>query len=136
MGTAAIARGSFGLSTTSAGAMDASNTQSEVGSNCISDYITIPNGVTLENAMLTTDNVMLGNNRFCGRYLNPMDGGGAESDATVCSRATPFRISVVTDANEVLGVNAAVGNAKTNEASGDDNTEKKFTWNPRIFTSI
>ena len=40
------------------------------------------------------------------------------------ARATPFRISVVTDANEVLGANAAVGNAKTNEASGDDNTGK------------
>ena len=36
--------------------------------------------------MLTTDNVMIGNSKFCGRYLNPMDGGGAESDATVCCK--------------------------------------------------
>ena len=36
--------------------------------------------------MLLTDNVMLGNNKFCGRYLNPMDGGGADSDATVCCK--------------------------------------------------
>ena len=37
---------------------------------------------------------------------------------------TPFRISFVTDANEVLGANAAVQNAKTNEASGDTDTGK------------
>ena len=36
--------------------------------------------------MLTTDNVMIGNNKFCGRYLNPMDGGGATSDSLCPNR--------------------------------------------------
>lgn len=85
---------SFGLSVTSTDAMD----DSELGSNCITDYITIPDGTTSAIAALTAVAASTSSSRFCGRHLNPTSGEVA--DVSVCSRAYPFRVSVYTDENE------------------------------------
>jgi len=79
---------SFGLSLSGA---DADN--AETGSNCVSDYIIIPDGQISTTAAITTP--VVGIDRFCGRQLSvirAMDDAG-----TVCSRSYPFRLGVVTD---------------------------------------
>jgi len=48
--------------------------------------------------------------RFCGRFLSTT--AAATASATVCSRAIPFRVGVVTDGTEALGT---APSAKTNE---------------------
>merc|ERR1739848_360151 len=94
----ATIRGSFGLSIAeSAAAMGKAGTETR----CSLDYIVIPNG-------------LVGVNKFCGRYLNA-DGG--QFDGTVCSRITPFSLSVITNGNEVLTDAVAAGAADANEAS-------------------
>merc|ERR1712203_506359 len=97
-------RGSFGLSI--AGSMAAA-AKAGTGAACgtaSNDYIIIPNGLAADDAASavtsTGTTVQVGVNKFCGRYLNAND---ALLDGTVCSRVTPFRLSVFTDAAETIG---------------------------------
>jgi len=102
-GTASAAdQDAFGLS---ASAMAAS--QSQVGSDCTTDYIQIPQGVESTIPAIGSPNT-----RFCGRYLNT----SAEQTAsvTVCSAILPFRIQVNFDAGEVA---SATTDASTDELS-------------------
>lgn len=100
---------SFGLSITSTDAMD----DSELGSNCITDYLTIPDGTSSAIAATTTVAASTSGSRFCGRHLNPTS--GEMDDISVCSRAYPFRVSVLTDENEQCG--AANENMCENEVA-------------------
>merc|ERR1712223_2227252 len=112
-GTATPTLGSFGLSTSPAAAP-----QSQVGTACTDDFIVIPNGEALP-PMFTSTTIAVGMNKYCGRYLNPT--AAQTADEAVCSRVTPFTLSVFTDANEVAGA-AGTGAANTNEASSDADT--------------
>jgi len=105
MGTSGTTLGSFGLSVSP----DAAS-KSALGATCTTDYIGIPNGVDATDTSTTID--AAGNNKFCGRYLNPAT-APATADAAVCSNVTPFTLSVVTNANEAFG---ATNDAQNNEA--------------------
>jgi len=124
-GTPAIANaalGSFGLSNSVSAAIVA---KGGVGADCPStatdsfDYIIIPNGIAATEATAATDvgiaGVAQGNNKFCGRYL--AGATAALLDGTVCSRVTPFTLSVFTDATEAHGADGAAMEL-INEASG------------------
>merc|ERR1712172_210570 len=84
------------------------------------DYVIIPNGVaataaTAATAVGTAVVVQGAGDKFCGRYFSAVANGVA--DATICSRVTPFKISVFTDDAEAVMGAAAVAMAKDNEAS-------------------
>jgi len=78
------------------------------------DYIIIPNGIQegVANAVVVQG---AGADKFCGRFFNEL-AAGAFVDTTICSRVTPFKISVFTDGIEKHAADAAVMAAK-NEAS-------------------
>merc|ERR1712170_43599 len=90
------------------------------------DFIIIPSGVaptatTNANIMpggdLNTNTVgaaAIGEDMFCGRYLNAADD---DVDGSVCSRVTPFKLGVRFDNFEATGAPAA-GQENTQEASG------------------
>merc|ERR1711976_272550 len=118
-------RGSFGLSVSP----DANQAEAENGDECTEDYIVIPNGekrdkeppaaegdLNVAKWPIRNNNIEIGINRYCGRFLN-VDREDAH-DECVCSRVTPFTLTVVTDANERVA-NAAAGQAGTNEASAN-----------------
>jgi len=70
------------------------------GSYCTDDYILIPGGTTsaevTKTAITTTDH----ENRFCGGFLNSATTTTIASE-TVCTKTYPFRLGVVTDADEI-----------------------------------
>jgi len=57
------------------------------------DFILIPNGQSLTDAEATT--ITAGGDKFCGRFLNAA--AAATEDGTVCSRVTPFTLTVSFD---------------------------------------
>jgi len=84
------------------------------------DYVIIPNGVAVDvaaNAALTvgTAVVVQGADKFCGRFFSAA--AASVADGTICSRVTPFKISVFTDGAEATMVGEALVMAKANEAS-------------------
>merc|ERR1712203_863338 len=124
---ATTARGTFGLSN---GATAAAITpMASLGTQCVADsiaasadsndYIIIPNGVAATAATAATAVgtavVAQGADKFCGRYFSAAANGVA--DATICSRVTPFKISVFTDGAEAVKGTAALKMSKDNEAS-------------------
>jgi len=122
-GTAATpTQGTFGLSNGATAAVIVA--KSGVGTNCVADtiaasldsndYIIIPNGVDSGTAVGTAA-VVQGNDKFCGRFFSATAAGGT-ADTTICSRVTPFKLSVFTDDDEAHGV-SAVAMASKNEAS-------------------
>jgi len=126
---AAPTKGSFGLSnggSTDAASAAAAGTLGGYGTaNCAiggaaikgMDYIIIPQGNTQVIAAITLPLPMIAlEDRHCGRRLGPAN--QANADAAVCSRATPFMITVVTDNVEVDAAAAAVMQAM-NEGSID-----------------
>jgi len=124
-------KGSFGLSnggSTDNAASDAATPKGSLGgygtANCAiggaaiqgMDYIIIPQGNTQAIATLVTLPMIALEDRHCGRFLGPAN--QAALDAAVCSRATPFMLTVVTDNVEVDAA-AAVAMQTMNEASID-----------------
>merc|ERR1719510_574687 len=83
---------SFGVSISAA----STATQSQVGTGCTTDYIDIPNVITETQAKATT--IIAGPTRLCGRFLALS--AAQTAAATVCSRATPFRLGVTFDDSE------------------------------------
>ena len=57
---------------------------SELGSNCVTDYLTIPDGTSSAIAATTTVAASTSGSRFCGRHLNPTS--GEMDDISVCSK--------------------------------------------------
>merc|ERR1711990_325936 len=130
---AATARGTFGLS--NAATAIATEPLSGLAAECAADpadatndsndYIIIPNGVAGTAATAAgignTAAVTLGMDKFCGRYFSATaTAADKRFDATICSRVTPFKISVFTDGFEADGASGtagAVGQAKANEAA-------------------
>merc|ERR1712241_246862 len=99
----------FGLSISP----EAAKAQSAVDATCSSDYLEIPNGMTAAIAKLTA--LGTGVTRYCGRLLNLE--GAKDSTTDVWTATRPFKISVKTDAGEVV-TNAAVSDqAQANELS-------------------
>ena len=74
---AVIAQASFGISISPAAAA-----QSRIDTLCSTDYVLLNNGVTATNAAI--EGVMVGVNRFCGRYLATVE--AATASVTVCSK--------------------------------------------------
>jgi len=82
---------SFGLSVSNNAIEKAS-----IGTQCQTDYITIPQGTTTTLAAATAASAR--SDRFCGRFLSI---AAADTDQdTVCTRSYPFRLGVKTDDNE------------------------------------
>lgn len=91
-------RGSFGLSASAAAALS----QGDAGyTNCDTDFVTILGGTPAADAAagLTaqTGNVVVGTDRFCGRFFGAT---AAVTDTSVCSRVTPFKLSFTSNAEE------------------------------------
>jgi len=120
-----LALGTFGLSN-GAIAADAIPLAGS-GDNCVAedgaaadsnDYIIIPNGVATTLADAPADVgvavVMAGVDKYCGRYLGA---NAATLDGTICSRVTPFKLSVFTDNSEAVMVAMGAVMAKANENS-------------------
>jgi len=95
--TTATTQGSFGLSIS--GKKDAM--ESQIGTNCNTDYITIPNGLGAISPA-TTKTVLGTSNRFCGRALDTKAAQTNGSEKSVCSISIPFRLGVHTDDNEAV----------------------------------
>jgi len=95
MAGAAGAISSFSVSLSAANAQH----QSVVGAACIADYITILGGNTDANTGAAND-ANNGQDRFCGRLLNPATGQNA--GAAVCSAMRPFELGVHFDETEVV----------------------------------
>jgi len=87
-------QGSFGVSVSTDMEMAA---KSAVDSNCLTDFITIPNGVAMGEA-----NLAMAAYKFCGRFLNNQDSMASPS-VKVCSRAKPFVVGVNFGAGEIIG---------------------------------
>merc|ERR1719270_92221 len=133
-GVTAITTGSFGVNN---GLSEDAVAKSATGANCpgpndSDDFVIIPSGVeptanTNANIlpggdlnMATVGAAAIGEDKFCGRYLST-NGAGNQGDESVCSRATPFKLSVSFDNFEAAGTTAdaaAAAMAKTQEASG------------------
>merc|ERR1712187_321784 len=63
----------------------------------------------------------IGEDKFCGRYLNVVDDDTGTADQTVCSRVTPFKLGVRFDNYEATGAAGdavQAGEQETQEASG------------------
>jgi len=125
------ARGAFGVSNVGVSDTDAS---SGVGTDCVAafvdamratsgDFVEILGGnapgadmgAQLVNADIAAGEQ--GNDVFCGRFFSQT---AAMADASVCSRATPFRLGVNFDGFEAVGTGAGTNAkemAKFNEAS-------------------
>jgi len=96
-----VTTGTFGLGLAATDAMN----DSEQGSFCLNDYITIPDGTTSTVAAATTPVIpaaIAGSARFCGRQLNSISGEMTAS-LSVCSRVYPFRINFRSDSTELCG---------------------------------
>merc|ERR1712170_69253 len=127
--------GSFGVNN-GAGPTAGTEAKSSLGANCpgnlaagedSNDFVIIPSGVAhtaqivAPGGILNTNAVVasaIGEDIFCGRYLNGAD--AQETDGSVCSRVTPFKLGVRFDdfeATEGATANAA-GAAHKKEASG------------------
>jgi len=94
-GNQAIATGSFGLSVSTI----AISSTGATGAGCTTDFVTIENGHS-SAAIAGSATVTLGTDKICGRFFS--SASGATSDASVCSRSTPFALGVVTNGNEQL----------------------------------
>jgi len=94
------------------------------------DFVSIRHGTTNEAANIGTGGVINSAkitqaeiafpSIFCGRYLNT-DADGKQTDITVCTRATNFRLGVNFDSGEAVAANAAAesaGKEQSQEASG------------------
>jgi hypothetical protein len=104
---------SFGLSVSPDTAV-----QAGIQSNCVTDYIFIPQANTA--AIANTATVTTSIDKFCGRFLALTS--GATASATICSRTTPFRVSFYTNAGDADGAsaaNAAADMADSNELSNE-----------------
>jgi len=79
------------------------NDKAAQDSSCITDYITIPGGITAAIAAKTTPTE--GVERFCGRQFSTIVD---DDSTTVCSRSYPFRVGVTFDANEICTAQTAL----------------------------
>jgi len=123
-------RGSFGLSNGGSATADAAPTAGSgafceasvvPGAEDSNDYIIIPNGQAAiavstpgTAAVVAGQAAGQGFDKYCGRYLNA---DTETEDGTVCSRVTPFKLSVFTDGGEAIDVTVGLGAAAKNEAS-------------------
>jgi len=121
----ATTHGSFGLSN---GKGSTDTAKSGFGEDCAqdqtsasdpedsTDFVFIPGGAeaNANGANAATSTAGQAGGRFCGRFLNA-NTNGAAGDTTICSRATPFQISVHTDGIEAA--NAGGAEAGKNEVA-------------------
>merc|ERR1712083_701653 len=116
-GNRAITTGSFGLSVSSA----AITSNGDDGARCTTDFVTIVNGHATAAIAGSASVSLSGTDKICGRFFSTAAiATTANSDASVCSRATPFALGVVTNGNEQLTGGAV--NADTNEFSDGTGT--------------
>lgn len=104
--TTAATQGGFGLSVSDNGS--GAVAKSAVDTSCLTDYITIPNG--LANDQTVAVGLVAAANKFCGRNLN--SASALAADITICSRSLPFVVGVNFDGSELV--------ASTNMANGDE----------------
>merc|ERR1712083_489019 len=103
-GNRAITTGSFGLSVSSAAITSNGNN----GAGCTTDFVTIENGHATAAIAGSASVSLSGTDKICGRFFSTAATASATSDASVCSRSTPFALGVVTNGNEQLtGATAA-----------------------------
>jgi len=111
-GTTAAIQQSFGLSI---GGI-AAKASAQLNTDCSTDYLEIPFGNTATIAAITTPSTTATNiHRFCGRYFSTISDD--ENSLTVCSRASPFRVGVALDSDEVNNEKADDAMSTLNEQS-------------------
>merc|ERR1712241_287038 len=109
---------SYGLSNS---AVDA-NAESQIASDCSSDWLDIPIANTAANAAIATPTasaVITNVSRFCGRILGL--GDSIDTTTTVCTRALPFKIGVNfnrEEADETGESDAMAATAENSEVPG------------------
>jgi len=99
---------SFGLSVSSS----ATDIGSMISTTCSLDYINIPGATTATIAAITNPAAInVYGSRLCGRFFGPTQGllinNAIAENRSVCSRVTPFRVSVHFDNNEQNTATAA-----------------------------
>lgn len=104
--------GSFGIS---GSAMDGDE-ESATDSYCSDDYITIPQALSTTDVATTTIATTSTGNRLCGRFLALAP--SATASVSVCSRTTPFRLSVKFDSGERAINGQTMSMAAADEFSG------------------
>lgn len=93
----ATMQASFGLSISPNAAA-----QSDIGANCVGDYITIIGGDLVAVAIAQTPSLV--GPRFCGRELNTASGNIVGLAAvSLCTTSVPFQIGVNFDEDEISG---------------------------------
>jgi len=102
-GTRNTNSGSFGLSVAST----AIATDGQNGDSCTTDFVEFETGTTETNAQNSATTA--GSSRFCGRFFGST--ANPTTDATVCTRSTPFALRVVTDGSEELTGTQGAANA-------------------------
>lgn len=126
---AGMVQASFGTSLTSAADMDAAT-----DTDCVTDYITIPNGQGEAAARLNIIGPLLGGapgadpptrtvgpNRFCGRLLSTMrltTEDALANHLSVCTTQVPFTLGVDFDEDEIL--NGAAGGTQDLDEINDE----------------
>jgi len=109
---------SYGLSTSSVDA----NAESQIASDCSTDWLDIPIANTAANAAIATPTasaVITNVSRFCGRILGL--GDSIDTTTTVCTRALPFKIGVNfnrEEADETGESDAMAATAENSEVPG------------------
>lgn len=125
---AGMAQASFGLSLTNAAAMEGA-----VDTDCVTDYLTIPNGLDSAMARINVAGPLLGgapgsantrtvgHNRFCGRLLATMRllvETPLANHVSICTTQVPFTLGVDFDEDEILN-GVAGGSANLDEANDE-----------------
>jgi len=100
-GNALNMQSSFGLSNPDAAT---GGSGSRVDTACSTDYLIIPNGVSVAIATFVDGVTNKGKDRFCGRYLNAAN--AIQSSVSICTARRPFRITFRTDADEITSIAA------------------------------
>jgi len=104
------AQNTFGLSISSA----AGSSKAIQGTSCTTDYVTIPGGQVIANAIAAINVINAGTfSKFCGRGLNTGVIVGSTA-VSICSTNIPFTVGVYYDADETT----ATGKEDTNEQVG------------------
>jgi len=112
--TIVTVQNSFGLSVTAIAAI----VSGEVDAMCSTDYLVIPNAVTIASVSLNAAGNVLGQSRICGRFFGAVTPNGiATQSNTICSSQRPFKIVFNTDVNERQEI-AGASMANVNEESG------------------
>jgi len=113
---------SFGVSIGAANPAPSPAANAVTGTNCASDFLTIPGGTSSAIALALRSTTSAGTslaavfNRFCGRFFSITNQG--TSHATICTGVVPFRIRFQTNEDESTTSTTSNSNELVNNPEG------------------